>query len=52
MTSKTKCGFYVNSFQRFGDDLCELLLSYQRFEDKILFECVSHQRQRLIFNKQ
>ena len=51
MSLKTKSGFDVNSFNRFGDDLCELLLSYLSFEDKIRFECVSHQFQRLIFNK-
>jgi hypothetical protein len=30
-----------NSFYRFGDDLCELLLSYLTLEDKFRFECVS-----------
>ena len=37
---------------RFCDDLSEVLLSFVSFEDKIQFECVSHQRQRLVFNKQ
>ncbi len=37
---------------RICDDLCELLLSYLSFEDKIKFECVSKQWQKLIFNKQ
>ena len=37
---------------RFCDDLCEVVVSYLSFEDKILFECVSHQFQRLLFNKQ
>ncbi len=32
--------------------MCEVLLSYLSFEDKIRFECVSKQFQRLIFNKQ
>jgi hypothetical protein len=37
---------------RICDDLCEVLLKYLSFEDKIKFECVSKQFQRLIFNKQ
>ena len=41
-----------DSFERFGDDLSEVLLSYLSFEDKFRFECVSKQFQRLIFNKQ
>src|SRR5690348_7145073 len=41
-----------NSFDRFGDDLTELILSYLSFEDKFRFECVSKRFKRLIFNKQ
>jgi hypothetical protein len=37
---------------RICDDLCEVLLSYLSFEDKIRFECVSKQWQKLIYNKQ
>jgi len=37
---------------RICDDLCEVLLSYLSFEDKIRFECVSKQWKKLIFNKQ
>lgn len=37
---------------RICDDLCEVLLSFLSFEDKIRFECVSKQFQRIIFNKQ
>jgi hypothetical protein len=37
---------------RICDDLCEVLLSYLSFEDKIRFECVSKQWRKLIFNKQ
>ena len=37
---------------RFCDELSEVLLSYLSFEDKIRFECVLHQFQRLLFNKQ
>ena len=41
-----------DSFERFGDDLSEVLLSYLSFEDKFRFECLSKQCQRLVFNKQ
>ena len=41
-----------DSFDRFGDDLTELILSFMTFEDKIRFECVSKQWQRFVFNKQ
>ncbi len=37
---------------RICNDLCEVLLSYLSFEDKIRFECVSKQWQKLIYNKQ
>ncbi|XP_054157839.1 uncharacterized protein LOC128956180 [Oppia nitens] len=37
------------SFDRFGDDLTELLLSYLSFDEKIRHECVSKQWQRLVF---
>ena len=41
-----------NSFDRFGDDLTEVILQYLTFEDKVRLECVSKQWRRLIFNKQ
>ena len=41
-----------NSFDRFGDDLCEELLSHLCFEDKFKFECVSHQWKRCVLQKQ
>jgi len=41
-----------DSFDRFGDDLCQLLLSYLSIEEKIRFECVSKQWRELVFNKQ
>jgi hypothetical protein len=41
-----------DSFDRFGDDLCQLLLSYLSISDKIRFECVSKQWKQLVFNKQ
>ena len=37
------------SFDRFGDDLCEVLLSYLSFEDRFRYECLSKQFQRFIF---
>src|SRR5882757_9040973 len=40
------------SFDRFGDDLIELVLSYIPFEDSFQYKCVSKQWKRLVFNKQ
>ena len=40
------------SFDRFGDDLIELVLSYISFEDSFQYKCVSKQWKRLVFNKQ
>ena len=45
--------FYAkNSFDRFSDDLTELILSYLTLEDKIRLECVTKRWRRLVFNKQ
>jgi hypothetical protein len=52
MFNKTKNGIQFDSFDRFGDDLCEVLISYLSISDKIGFECVSKQWKSLIFNKQ
>ena len=41
-----------NSFDRFGDDLTELILQYLTFEDKVRLECVSKQWKRCIYQKQ
>jgi hypothetical protein len=41
-----------DSFDRFGDDFCELILSYLTFEEQFCYECVSQQWLRLIHNKQ
>ena len=41
-----------NCFDRFGDDLTELILQYLTFEDKIILECVSKKWRRLVYNKQ
>ncbi|CAG2172158.1 unnamed protein product [Oppiella nova] len=38
-----------DSFERFGDDLCEVLLSYLSFEDRFRYECLSKQFRRLIY---
>jgi len=42
--------------QSFSDrifvDLCEVLLKCLSFEDKVKFECISKQFQKLVFNKQ
>jgi hypothetical protein len=52
MREKSLNGYYFNSFDRFGDDLCQHLLSYLLVSDKIRYECVSKQWQQLIYNKQ
>ncbi len=49
---KTESGFNCDSFERFGDDLSEQLLSYLTISDKIHFELVSKQWKSLKFNKQ
>ncbi len=41
-----------DSFDRFGDDLCQLLLSYLPISHSIRYECVSNQWKLLLFNKQ
>ena len=41
-----------NSFNRFDDDLSEVLITYLSIEDKFRFECLSKQWQRLVFNKE
>ena len=39
-----------NSFDRFGDDLTELILSHLWFEDKVRVECVATRWQRVVYN--
>ena len=39
-----------DSFERFGDDLTQVLLRYLSFKDIFRFECLSKQIQRLVFN--
>jgi len=52
MRRQLKYGYYSDSFDRFGDDLCQLIISYLPIRYKISFECVSKQWKGLIFNKQ
>ena len=52
MCYKTIDSYYVNSFDRFGDDLCQLILTYLPLIQKIRFQCISKQWKSLIFNKQ
>ncbi|CAG2163006.1 unnamed protein product [Oppiella nova] len=40
-----------NSFDRFGDDLCGLVLSYQSLKECFRFECLSKQWQRCVFTR-
>ena len=40
-----------NSFDRLGDDMTELIVSYLWFEDKVRLECMSKQWRRLVFKK-
>ena len=40
-----------DSFDRFGDDLSELILSYLSLKDKFRYECVAKQWRRLVFTK-
>ncbi|XP_054155994.1 uncharacterized protein LOC128954439 [Oppia nitens] len=41
-----------NSFDRFGDDLCQLLLTYLAIDDRLRLQSVSKQWLALIFNTQ
>jgi hypothetical protein len=50
MSAKSEYNF--RSFDRFGDDLCELLLSYLSISDCFWFECVSKQWKRVVFKRQ
>ncbi|XP_054166181.1 uncharacterized protein LOC128963693 [Oppia nitens] len=48
MTEKTD----DDSFDRFGDDLCQLLLEYLPIDDKLRLQSMSKQWSALIFNRQ
>jgi hypothetical protein len=41
-----------NSFDRFGDDFRELLLSYLSLKDKLVFRYVSKRWKRCLFGRQ
>ena len=41
-----------DSFDRFGTDLCEVLLSFLKLEDRFRFECLSKEWQTLIYRTQ
>ncbi|CAG2166995.1 unnamed protein product, partial [Oppiella nova] len=41
-----------DSFDRFGDDLCEFIVSFLSIGHKFRFQCVCRQWQRLVFNRQ
>ena len=43
--------YLKNSFDRFGDDLTELILSHLSFEQKLSFECVCNRWRNHIFAK-
>jgi hypothetical protein len=52
LREKTKCGFNFDSFDRFDDDLCQLLFTYFTFKEKVIYECVSKKWKSLLFNEQ
>ena len=53
MTNKSLSRVYKrDSMYLFGDDLTEQVIQYLWFSDKVMFECLSKQWQRLVFNKQ
>ncbi|CAG2100563.1 unnamed protein product [Medioppia subpectinata] len=43
---------YYNSFDRFGDDLCQLLLSFLPLKERFRYEFISRQWHRLVFTTQ
>ncbi|CAG2173585.1 unnamed protein product [Oppiella nova] len=47
-SSESSFEFSKDSFDRFGDDLCRLLLSYLPFEEHFRRECLSKQFQRCL----
>ena len=52
LSCQVKSEYSESSFDRFGDDLTELIISYLPIKDKFRFECLSKRIQSLIFNKQ
>jgi hypothetical protein len=49
MSSNLICS--KDSFDRFDDDLCKLLISRLPVDEKMHFECVSKQWQRSLFER-
>ncbi|CAG2165681.1 unnamed protein product [Oppiella nova] len=50
-TNGTQEEYPKDSFDRFGDDLCGLVLSYLSLEDCFRFECLSKQWMRCVFTR-
>src|SRR5690349_14078889 len=44
--------YSADSFDRFGDDLSEVLLTHLPLKDKIRLQCVSKQWRRTLFQRQ
>ena len=44
--------YFADSFDRFSDDLIELIASYLSLEDKTRLQCVSKQWRRTVFQRQ
>ncbi|XP_054157447.1 glutaminyl-peptide cyclotransferase-like [Oppia nitens] len=49
MSNKSMVRYPRDSFDRFGDDLCRLLLRYLPTDDRFRYECVSKQWQTFIY---
>ena len=49
---KTNYGYYCDSFDRYGDDFCHLVLGFLTVSDKLKLRCVSSQWNNLIFKEQ
>ncbi|CAG2175233.1 unnamed protein product, partial [Oppiella nova] len=49
-SSESSLEYSKDSFDRFGDDLCQLLLSFLPFEEHFRRECLSKQFQRCLHN--
>ncbi|CAG2178214.1 unnamed protein product, partial [Oppiella nova] len=51
-TNRTQEEYPKDSLDRYGDDLCGVILSYLSLEECFRFECVSKQWQRSVFKRQ
>ncbi|CAG2102212.1 unnamed protein product [Medioppia subpectinata] len=52
LTQEMSQNYPKDSLDRFGDDMCEHILSYLTLEDRFRCECVSKQWRRLIYTTQ